>query len=346
VVRDTKGPDELTELAEAMLAALAKPVRLDGHELAVSASIGIVEQAARGAEPEELLRAADATLYLAKADGRARYAVFDEQRNAQQLLQYGLTGRLAGALERGEFELVYQPLVALADNRLRGAEALLRWRHPQRGLVPPGQFIPLAEQTGLIVPIGRWVLEQACREALTWPAGDGQARAPFVAVNLSARQFGQRDLAGVVASILRGAELDPARLVLEITESVTMEETDESLETLLALRRLGVRVFLDDFGTGYSSLRYLQRYPLDGLKVDRAFVNGLGPDGTGDGAIVEAIVGMARALGMRIIPEGVETEGQLARLMALGCDLAQGFHLSRPLPAAEIEALLSVGALR
>ncbi|MEV6932128.1 bifunctional diguanylate cyclase/phosphodiesterase [Dactylosporangium sp. NPDC051485] len=337
VVRDTKGNDELTELAEAMLAALNKPVLLDGHELAVSASIGIVEQAARGAEPDELLRAADATLYLAKADGRARYALFDEQRNAQQLLRYGLTGRLAGALERGEFELVYQPLVALDGNRLRGAEALLRWRHPDLGTVSPNTFIPVAEQSGMILPLGRWVLRESCLAAAAWQRSH-PGTPLLVSVNVSPRQCTDPRLLDDVRHALADSGLEPANLQLELTETVLMQSTGRPVQTLRTIADLGVRIVIDDFGIGYSNLAYLRHLPVHGLKLAGAFMAGirkLESDHV-DEQIVETVIRLAHTLQMTVTAEGIETADQAARLAALGCDLGQGWLFGRPVRPAEI----------
>jgi EAL domain-containing protein (putative c-di-GMP-specific phosphodiesterase class I) len=221
-------------------------------------------------------------------------------------------------------------------------EALVRWDHPELGNVPPGDFIPVAEESGLVVPLGARVLRAACEQVARWQRETGHTGLRLT-VNVSARQMGAPDFVDTVQEILAETGLHPDSLGLEITEGLLLEETPATALTIELLQAVGVRLLLDDFGTGYSSLRYLQRYPLDGLKVDRAFVMGLGEAGDGDGAIVEAIVGMARALGMGVIPEGVETEGQLERLSAIGCDHAQGFLLSRPLPAERLEALLRGG---
>ncbi|WP_442788724.1 putative bifunctional diguanylate cyclase/phosphodiesterase [Dactylosporangium sp. NBC_01737] len=331
VVRDSSGPAELTELAEAMLAELSKPVRLDGHELSVSASIGIVEQPCRDAEPEELLRAADATLYLAKEEGRARYALFDVKRNAQQVLRYGLTGRLAGALDRGEFELVYQPLVALADNRLRGAEALLRWRHPDLGTVSPNTFIPVAEQSGMIHPLGRWVLRESCRVAADWQRAHPDTPL-LISVNVSPRQCTDPRLLDDVRHALSDTGLDPANLQLELTETVLMQSTGQPIQTLRTIADLGVRIVIDDFGIGYSNLAYLRHLPVHGLKLAGAFMAGirsLASDHV-DEQIVETVIRLAHTLQMTVTAEGIETADQAARLAALGCDLGQGWHFGRP----------------
>jgi diguanylate cyclase (GGDEF)-like protein len=347
VVRDTKGPEDLTELAESMLAELSKPVRLDGHELAVSASIGIVEQAADGADPEELLRVADATLYLAKADGRARYAVFDAQRNAQQVLQYGLTGRLAGALERGEFEMVYQPLVALSDNRLCGAEALLRWRHPELGTVSPNTFIPVAEQSGMILPLGRWVLRESCMAAAEWQRSHPDTPL-LISVNVSPRQCTDPRLLDDVRHALADSGLEAGNLQLELTETVLMQSTGRPVQTLRTIADLGVRIVIDDFGIGYSNLAYLRHLPVHGLKLAGAFMAGirkLESDHV-DEQIVETVIRLAHTLQMTVTAEGIETADQAARLAALGCDLGQGWHFGRPvtpgaIPDSQPEARLS-----
>jgi len=331
VVRDPAGADALTGLAEAILTELNKPVRLDGHELSVSASIGIVEQPTRDAEPEELLRAADATLHLAKADGRARYAVFDSERNAQQLLQYGLTGRLAGALERGEFELVYQPLVALADNRLRGAEALLRWRHPELGTVSPNTFIPVAEQSGMILPLGRWVLRESCLAAAAWQRSHPDTPL-LISVNVSPRQCTDPRLLLDVKAALADSGLDAANLQLELTETVLMQSSGPSVQTLRTIADLGVRIVIDDFGIGYSNLAYLRHLPVHGLKLAGAFMAGirsLESDHV-DEQIVETVIRLAHTLQMTVTAEGIETADQAARLAALGCDLGQGWHFGKP----------------
>jgi diguanylate cyclase (GGDEF)-like protein len=340
VVRDSSGPAELTALAEAMLAELSKPVRLDGHELSVSASIGIVEQPCRGAAPEELLRAADATLYLAKEEGRARYALFDVKRNAQQVLRYGLTGRLAGALDRGEFELVYQPLVALADDRLRGAEALLRWRHPDLGTISPNTFIPVAEQSGMIHPLGRWVLRESCRVAADWQRAHPDTPL-LISVNVSPRQCTDPRLLDDVRHALADTGLDPANLQLELTETVLMQSTGQPIQTLRTIADLGVRIVIDDFGIGYSNLAYLRHLPVHGLKLAGAFMAGirsLASDHV-DEQIVETVIRLAHTLQMTVTAEGIETAEQAARLAALGCDLGQGWHFGRPVAPGEIRAV-------
>jgi diguanylate cyclase (GGDEF)-like protein len=348
VVRGVQSQSDMTALATSMLESLAKPVRLDGHELSVSASIGIVEQPVRDGDVEELLRAADATLHLAKADGRARWAVFDAQRNAQQLLQYGLTGRLAGALERGEFALEYQPLVSLVDCRLRGAEALLRWHHPDLGTLSPNTFVPVAERSGMIGMLGRWVLREACDQAAAWQRRFPDAT-PLVSVNVSGRQCTDPGLLDEVTQALADSGLAPANLQLELTETVLMQSYDRTydrpVQTLRALSDLGVRIVIDDFGIGYSNLAYLRHLPVHGLKLAGAFMAGIRAPASDrvDEQIVETVIGLAHTLGMTVTAEGVENADQASRLAALGCDLAQGWHFGRPGSGQSIEHLAEEG---
>jgi Amt family ammonium transporter len=278
-------------------------------------------------------------MYRAKADGRAGYAVFDPAMQAQLVARLALEQDLHQALARDQFVLHYQPIVDLRSGRVVKAEALVRWKHPTRGLVSPGVFVALAEETGLIRPLGRWVLEQACRQARAWQALLPAGRAPMVSVNLTAREFQDPELAAEVARLLRATDLPPELLELEITEGAVMEDAPTTLQTLLGLKRLGVQLAIDDFGTGYSSLAYLKRFPVDTLKIDRSFVSGPGAD-TDDLAIVEAILTVAHTLGLRVTAEGVETAAQVQRFAQLGCALAQGYHFSRPVAADELTNLL------
>ncbi|MEV7228747.1 EAL domain-containing protein [Polymorphospora sp. NPDC051019] len=325
LLRDTDGPGQVTALAEQLLEVLDTPVEVEGHRLTVSASIGVLERPAYGEDFQEVLRAADATLYLAKADGRGRWALFDPDRNAAQMRRYDLAGRLPEALRRGEFQLEYQPIVSLTDHRLRGAEALLRWHHPELGRLSPNTFIPVAEQSGVIVALGRWVLRQACADAARWQDG-GPPR--FVSVNVSMRQFTEPDLADEVARALRDSGLPPQALQLEITESAVMQSYDRPVATLQAIADMGVRIVIDDFGTGYSNLAHLRHLPVHGLKLAGAFMAGMRlptPDRV-DEQIVETVVRLAHMLGMSVTAEGVETAEQAERLATLGSDLAQGWH--------------------
>ncbi|MEA2281758.1 MAG: hypothetical protein QOK21_2365 [Solirubrobacteraceae bacterium] len=330
-------------VAERIVRAFEAPFVVAGETRFGSASVGLVVTGAAGSRsPEELLSDADAAMYLAKERGRGRFELFDaglrDRITARLRLEADLRRALGG---EGRLHVAYQPFWHVPERRIAGVEALLRWDHPERGSISPAEFIPVAEESGLIVELGTRVLSAACAQVARWQESFGELQ---LTVNVSARQVAAPDLVSTVAEALATTGLGARSLGLEITEGLLLEETPATGQTIGALQALGVGLILDDFGTGYSSLRYLQRYPLDGLKVDQSFVAGLGPDGDGDGAIVEAIVGMARALGMRIIPEGVETQGQLDRLVALGVSLAQGFLLSRPLPPEELEELLHAGS--
>jgi diguanylate cyclase (GGDEF)-like protein/PAS domain S-box-containing protein len=328
--------------AKRILEALAVPLTLDGQEYRLTASIGIALERADHARPEAVLRDADIAMYRAKASGGGCYALFDPAMQAALATRVALERDLRQALEREEFVLHYQPIIHLHTGRIDKVEALIRWQHPTRGMISPGEFIPLAEETGIIAPLGRWVLEEACRQAATWGA-TGQA--VVVAVNLTAREFQHPDLAEEVAAALTAAGLEARWLRLEITESLAMRDVAATITTLAALQALGVQVALDDFGTGYSSLAYLKRLPVDTLKIDKDFIDGLGI-GEEDTAIVTAIIALAHTLGLVVIAEGVETVAQTDRLRALGCDLAQGYHFARPLPAAKVTTRLGHGEAR
>jgi len=329
---------EATRTAERIIRALDAPFRLGGHDVVTATSIGIAV-GGTGHAAVDLLRDADVALYRAKARGRGRYAVFDATMNARALERLELEADLRRALRRGEFEVYYQPKVDLATGRLAGLEALVRWRHPVRGVVGPGAFIPVAEETGLIQPLGQWVLEEACRQARRWGEAAGGGPAVVVSVNLSARQFAQPTLVEDVARALEAGGADPRQVQLEITEGVAMGNAEATVEILRRLKGLGVGLAIDDFGTGYSSLAYLKRFPVDALKIDRAFVTGLRRE-TADSSIVGAVVGLGRALRLTVVAEGVETAEEAAQLCELGCALGQGYHFARPLPRAQVDALL------
>jgi diguanylate cyclase (GGDEF)-like protein/PAS domain S-box-containing protein len=338
--------DEAIAIADRVAGAFSEPYTMGGAEHFVTASVGIAVARPAGRDPVDadlLIRDADAAMYRAKERGRARYEVFDAEMRARAVRRLETERELRGALDRDELELHYQPVVALGSGEIVGLEALVRWNHPERGVLDPGAFVSIAEESGLIEPIGRWVQETACRQALGWHALQPDRRPFDIAVNLSARQVAHRDLARSVEEILVRTGLEPVNLRLEITESVLVEESASATATLAALSEIGVRLVLDDFGTGYSSLAYLNRFPFDGLKIDRSFIEGLGiePDRT---AIVEAVIGMARALSLDAIAEGVESEAQLDELRRLGCDFAQGHLFSRPLAPQKVTALLREGS--
>jgi diguanylate cyclase (GGDEF)-like protein len=337
--------EEAVAIADRVAGAFSEPYSMGGADHFVTASIGIAIARPTGREPVEaelLIRDADAAMYRAKERGRGRCEVFDAEMRARAVRRLETERELRHALERDEMELHYQPVVALGSGEIVGLEALVRWNHPERGLLDPGEFVPIAEDSGLIEPIGRWVQETACRQALGWHDLRPDHRPLDISVNLSARQVAHRELADAVGEILSGTGLDPVNLRLEITESVLVEESASAIATLEALSGLGVRLVLDDFGTGYSSLAYLNRFPFDALKIDRSFVEGLGIEQERT-AIVEAVIGMARALSLDAIAEGVENEAQLSELRRLGCDYAQGHLFSRPLSAQKVTSLLREG---
>ena len=321
---------EAGALAQHIIEQMAAPFEIDAQQMIAGASVGIAMAPVDGTTPEQLLRNADLALYRAKSDGRGTYRMFepamDEEVQSRRALELDLRKALAG----GEFELHYQPLVKTESGEISGFEALIRWQHPQRGLIAPNDFIPLAEEIGLIVPIGEWVIRQACRTASQWP------KHLHVAVNISAAQFRYAGLAEVIVSALASAGLDANRLEIEITESVLLQDKEGTLAILHQLRALGVRIAMDDFGTGYSSLTYLRCFPFDKIKIDRSFVRDIATD-AGSLNIVRAITALANGMGMTATAEGVETREQLERIAAEGCTEMQGYLFSRPLPVAEIE---------
>jgi EAL domain-containing protein (putative c-di-GMP-specific phosphodiesterase class I) len=330
-------------MADAVLATLDAPVQIGGHDLAVSASIGIVEREVAGSSPADVIQAADITLYWAKSDGKGRWALFDSARNAHEIARYTLAAAMPAALERGEFFVEYQPLVRLSDGALLGVEALVRWQHPKFGLLAPDRFIGLAEETGLIVPLGRWVLEQACRQARCWQDAFPESRL-FVSVNLAVRQSRDPGLVADVTRILADTGLEASRLQLELTESAIMGTADEALDALRALSELGIRIAIDDFGTGYSNLAYLRHLPVHVLKIDGSFVEGLRPADAPDpvdGQIVATVVSLAHILDLTVTAEGVETGAQAERLRGIGCDAGQGWLFARAAAPAEIDRLLA-----
>jgi EAL domain-containing protein (putative c-di-GMP-specific phosphodiesterase class I) len=315
------------EFAQEIARALRRPLRLGGHEIFAQGSIGIALSRSAADRPEDLLRDAITAMHRAKRDGATVCEVFDPQMNQQAKQRLKLEGDLHHALERREFVLHYQPIVSLAEGGLAGFEALVRWQHPERGLVRPDLFIPIAEETGLIVPLGSWVLEEACRTMRGLHERFPHSDHVSVAVNLSGRQFEDGELMGAVAHALDQSSLAPERLELEMTESVVMERTRANADRLHSLRDLGIRLLIDDFGTGYSSLSSLQSFPLDSLKIDRSFVSRMEFE-TEKREIVGTIVALARTLHMEVVAEGIETPEQLAMLRELGCEYGQGFFFS------------------
>jgi diguanylate cyclase (GGDEF)-like protein/PAS domain S-box-containing protein len=338
---------EAIAIADRVAGAFAQPFSLDGVDHFVSASIGVAVARAsdeRTVNAELLIRDADAAMYRAKEGGRARCVLFDAEMRAGAMRRLEVERELRHALERDELALHYQPVVHLRSGDIAGLEALVRWRHPRRGLLDPADFVSIAEDSGLIEPIGRWVQERACRQALEWHQLRPDSRPLDVAVNLSARQVAHRDLASTIEEVIARTGLDPVHLRLEITESVLVEESATAISSLHALNELGVRLVLDDFGTGYSSLAYLHRFPFHALKIDRSFVEALGIEQEAT-AIVEAIIGMARALSLEVIAEGVESEVQLSELRRLECDYAQGHLFHAAMPEREVSRLIAEGAL-
>jgi diguanylate cyclase (GGDEF)-like protein/PAS domain S-box-containing protein len=334
ILEDISHPDDAALVAQALLETLAaQPIVLrSGQELYISASIGLSLYPEDGLDADELIQHADTAMYQSKAQGRHTFRFYTEALTHHAHERLGLELQMRRALQQDEFVLHYQPLVDMARDRTLGVEALLRWQHPQHGLIGPARFIALAEETGLILPIGEWVLRSACRQARRWlDAGLGLV----VAVNLSARQFLQRDLVQRVREVLVETGLPASHLELEITESVIMERPEAAIEMLYGLRSLGVQLSIDDFGTGYSSLAYLKRFPIHKLKIDRSFIDSL-PVDRSDQAIVRATITMAHTLGIRTLAEGVETDDQLAVLRELRCDYSQGYLFSRALPEDEL----------
>jgi diguanylate cyclase (GGDEF)-like protein/PAS domain S-box-containing protein len=339
LLEGVRGVEDATAAAARILQALGEPILLaEGHEVVSTLSIGIA-LTGEGKTRDDLLHDADVAMYQAKAKGRSgHYEVFDiTAMGARSAERVELEAQLRRAIEREQLDVHYQPLFSISDGRVIGAEALVRWDHPARGLLPPGQFIGLAEETGLILPLGRFVLEAACRKARAWR--DRFGTAVSMSVNLSARQFQQHDLVEQVERTLRVTAVDPAQICLEITESLAMEDVSRTTAVLQRLKALGVRLAIDDFGTGYSSLGYLKQFPVDVVKIDQSFVDGIDTDAV-DSAIVAAVVNLAEAVGMTTVAEGVETQAQLDYLRRLGCPAAQGYFLSRPLTSDAIDDLL------
>jgi diguanylate cyclase (GGDEF)-like protein len=337
---DVKDAGDATRVADRIETELASPFMLEGHEVFTSASIGIALSTPSYARPEEVLRDADTAMYRAKSGGRSRYEVFDREMHAQAVEQLTMETDLRRAIERKEFELHYQPIINLATGELDGFEALLRWQHPTNGTVMPLDFIPLAEETGLIVVIGQWAIRTACTQMMDWLSRYPQYGHLTMSINLSSRQFAQPDLIEQIDRILTETGCPPQNLKLEITESTVMRDAAQASEMLQLLQSRGISLCIDDFGTGYSSLSYLQKFPVNTLKIDRSFINQLDDD-TSCVDLIETIVALSRVLGMSAVAEGIETPEQLELVRRLGSHLAQGFYFSIPVVHQKAEDLIS-----
>jgi diguanylate cyclase (GGDEF)-like protein len=341
LLEEGRASGDVASYASALLTQLGRPVSLHGQEIYTTASMGIALYPHDGEDAENLLKAADSAMSRAKESGGQQYHYFTADMNTQAQQRLQIEGELRRAIENGEFQLFYQPQVDAASHRLVGMEALIRWNHPQKGVISPQDFIPVAEQSGLIVPIGEWVLRVACMETAKWNRDYGLNLR--VGVNLSARQFMQPELIEVVEASLRESCLPSHCLDLEVTESIAMDDIHNTIATLERLNGMGIHSSMDDFGTGYSSLSYLQQMPLHTLKIDRAFIMNIEGDGK-HGEIALAIIAMAHSLGMQVIAEGVENEQQAAFLCRHQCDLIQGFYISEPLPQRDFERYLTTQA--
>ncbi len=334
LVDDIGSPSDATRVADRIQRELTQPFSVSGHEVFTSASIGIALSASGYEEADDLLRDADIAMYRAKALGKARYEVFDTAMHARAKALLELETDLRRAIERNELRLHYQPVVSLETGCIAGFEGLVRWQHPQRGLIGPAAFVPIAEETGLIIPIGRWVLQEACRQMRQWQDRFPALRDLTISVNLSGKQFAQARMVDDVGQALKESGVAPGRLRLEITESVVMENAPSAMAMIDQLRELDVKIDIDDFGTGYSSLSYLQRFEVDHLKIDRSFVSNIGSDKGENKEIVRTIVTLAKHLGMDAVAEGVETPYQLETLRELGCQRVQGYLFAEPVDEA------------
>jgi predicted signal transduction protein with EAL and GGDEF domain len=331
---DIEGTDDVEVIARRVVNILGDPYMIEGQRVIISASIGVAIAPEHGTSYETLLKNADMALYLAKREGRSTWRFFEAEMEVKLQARRAMELDLREALAGGQFEVFYQPIFDLSQSRIAAFEALVRWRHPERGLISPAEFIPLAEEMGLIAELGEWVLRQACSEAATWPAHTR------VAVNVSAIQFKDDGLLDIVCEALAVSGLDAKRLELEVTETILLSDSENNLQTLTALRQLGICISMDDFGTGYSSLSYLGSFPFDKIKIDRSFVQSLVKN-DGHRAIIRAMVALGSTLGIRAIAEGVETHEQLEWLWSVGCKEVQGFYFSPPVPSSELQKLIA-----
>ncbi len=343
VVSTFAGPTEPTALAANLLDVLRTPMQIEGLEIVTSASIGVAMAGKGGESLEDLIRRADIAMYRAKELGRNRWELHEPTDSDPTVDRLRRLGELRRGIREGALRVHYQPRIDLRTGHARGVEALVRWQHPSRGLLPPSEFITMAEESGLVRPLGAWVLGETLKQADNWRREGAAGGGLEFAVNLSARQLNDPELVPMVEAALRLRSIDPALLLLEITETALMADPAAALGALTALKDLGVGLAVDDFGTGYSSLTYLKKFPIDELKIDRSFINGLGTD-SGDSAIVGSCIDLAHAVGIRAVAEGVETFDQVEALQAMGCDLAQGYYFARPLPAPLLREWLEANA--
>jgi EAL domain-containing protein (putative c-di-GMP-specific phosphodiesterase class I) len=339
---DVEDPQAAVDFAHRIVAVLRDAPDFEGSQVGLSISVGVA-YAEVGTTTAQLLSEADSAMYEAKEQGKNRVEVFKSSMRSRMLERLDMTNGFRWALGRSEFFLQYQPIISLSDNRLRGFEALVRWSHPSLGEVAPLRFIPIAEETGFIVPLGRWVLVEACEQLAAWKGHSEEMLT--LSVNLSRRQLISPHLADEVRTALSLSGIDPRQLILEITESVLMEDPERASQALSELRDLGIRIAVDDFGTGYSSLSHLQRVPVDILKIDKSFIDPLVDSDPASSALVTAIIGLAQSLGLDVIAEGIEHESQLHRLVDLGCDKGQGYLMARPLDRDAAQSLITDHAL-
>ncbi|MFN0277658.1 MAG: putative bifunctional diguanylate cyclase/phosphodiesterase [Pyrinomonadaceae bacterium] len=339
ILTDLLSKEEATAFADRLAKRLAEPYTLDGRQVFTSAKIGIAYGNSKYPEAEDILRDADIAMYYAK-DNEENYVIFDQKMHVRAVTRLQLETDLRFAIERDEFELYYQPIISLGDAALNGFEALVRWNHPQRGLVPPNEFIPISESTGLIIPMTVKILHSACSQTVKWQKSAPNGKALTIAVNLSGKHFGHPALVEQIKTVIAETGIDPANLKLELTESAVMENAETAILMLKQIKDTGVRISIDDFGTGYSSLSYLHRFPIDLLKVDRSFVSAM-EENSENGEIVRTVIALAKALNLRVVAEGIESIHQFHQLRILGCEYGQGYLFSKPLPVADIERLLA-----
>lgn len=339
ILKDLLSRDEATAFADRLAKRLSEPYTLDGRQVFTSAKIGIAYGNSKYAEAEDILRDADIAMYYAK-DNQDNYVIFDQKMHIRAVTRLQLETDLRFAIEREEFELYYQPIISLDTASLSGFEALVRWNHPQRGLVPPNEFIPISENTGMIIPMTVQILHSACKQVVEWQAKTASPVPLSVAVNISGKHFGHPGLVDQINSVIRDTGIDPASLKLELTESAVMDNAETAILMLKQIKETGVTVSIDDFGTGYSSLSYLHRFPIDLLKVDRSFVSAM-EENTENGEIVRTVIALAKALNLKVVAEGIESIHQFHQLRILGCEYGQGYLFSKPLPASDIERLLA-----